>query len=95
MSILRWAFRIFLFVLFFGFALLNTDRVSIDFLFFQWNAPIALGLLAFFVLGALLGIAFTLPRVFRKREEIKPVVVTAPPLQAEPSPVTAEPPRLN
>ncbi|HEU4622763.1 MAG TPA: LapA family protein [Burkholderiaceae bacterium] len=96
MSILRWTFRVFLFFVFFGFALLNTDRITVDLFFVRWHAPLVLVLLAFFVAGALLGVGFALPRIYRARAAAAAAAVLPKPASASSSPSLAgEPPRLS
>jgi uncharacterized integral membrane protein len=59
-----------LFVLFFGFALKNTQEVDLHFfLNYELRGPLVLMLLAFFVGGAFLGILAVTPTVFRHRRE--------------------------
>lgn len=59
-----------LFILFFGFALKNTQAVDLHFfLNYELRGPLVLMLLAFFVAGAALGILAVTPTVFRQRRE--------------------------
>ena len=59
-----------LFVLFFGFALKNTQEVDLNFfLGYELRGPLVLMLLAFFIAGAALGILAMSPTVFRHRRE--------------------------
>ena len=59
-----------LFILFFGFALKNTQEVDLHFfLNYELRGPLVLMLLAFFVSGAALGILAVTPTVFRHRRE--------------------------
>jgi lipopolysaccharide assembly protein A len=59
-----------LFILFFGFALKNTQEVDLHFfLNYELRGPLVLMLLAFFVAGAGLGILAVTPTVFRHRRE--------------------------
>lgn len=59
---------IILFILFFGFALKNTQEVDLHFfLNYELRGPLVLMLLAFFVAGAALGILAVTPTVFRHR----------------------------
>lgn len=59
-----------LFILFFGFALKNTQEVDLHFfLNYELRGPLVLMLLAFFVAGAALGILAVTPTVFRQRRE--------------------------
>ena len=59
-----------LFVLFFDFALKNTQEVDLHFfLNYELRGPLVLMLLAFFVAGAALGILAVTPTVFRHRRE--------------------------
>lgn len=59
-----------LFVLFFGFALKNTQEVNLRFfLDYELRGPLVLMLLGFFVAGAVLGVLALAPTVFRHRRE--------------------------
>jgi putative membrane protein len=59
-----------LFVLFFGFALKNTQEVDLHFfLNYELRGPLVLMLLGFFVAGASLGVLALTPTVFRHRRE--------------------------
>ncbi|MES2299276.1 MAG: lipopolysaccharide assembly protein LapA domain-containing protein [Pseudomonadota bacterium] len=61
---------IILFILFFGFALKNTQEVDLHFfLNVELRGPLVLMLLAFFVAGAAIGILALAPTVFRHRRE--------------------------
>ena len=72
-----------LFVLFFGFALKNTQAVDLHlFLNYEVRGPLVLMLLAFFVAGAALGILAVTPTVFRHRRENKGHARTIEELQA-------------
>lgn len=58
------------FVLFFGFALKNTQEVDLHFfLGYELRGPLVLMLLGFFVAGASLGVLALTPTVFRHRRE--------------------------
>jgi lipopolysaccharide assembly protein A len=60
-----------LFIVFFGFALKNTqEAVLYFFLGYEIRAPLVLLLLAFFIGGAVLGIFAMLPTVFRHRRDL-------------------------
>lgn len=71
---MKYVFRIvaaILFVVFFGFALKNTQEVALRFFFdYEVSAPLVLLLLAFFVCGAALGILAMIPTVFRHRRDL-------------------------
>jgi len=59
-----------LFVLFFGFALKNTQAVDLHFfLNYELRGPLVLMLLGFFAAGAFLGVLALTPTVFRHRRE--------------------------
>ena len=60
-----------LFVIFFGFALKNTQEVSLRFFFdYEVRGPLVLLLLAFFASGAALGILAMIPTLFRHRRDL-------------------------
>lgn len=71
MKILLRLFGFLLFVVFFGFALKNTDEVVLH-LFWNYEArsPLILMLLAFSVTGAALGVLAMTPTVLRYRREL-------------------------
>ncbi len=66
-----WPLKFILFAVLFGFAMHNADMVRLRFfLGYDWNAPLALLLLVFFVLGALFGLLACLTRMARLRREV-------------------------
>jgi len=70
MKIISTLIGIVLFVLFFGFALKNTQEVDLHlFLNYELRGPLVLLLLAFFVGGAVLGVLALTPTVVRHRRE--------------------------
>lgn len=71
MKLLTWLVRLCLFVVFFAFALLNTSPVKLNYVLGEWQAPLALVLLASFIVGVLLGITVFLPSLFRYRRDLK------------------------
>jgi uncharacterized integral membrane protein len=70
MRYLGLALKILIFVGVLGFALQNSQPVTVHyFLGNIWEAPLVVLLLAAFVLGALLGLLALLPALFRLRRE--------------------------
>jgi putative membrane protein len=71
---MRLLFRIIaalLFIIFFGFALKNTQEVALHFfLDYEIRGPLVLILLGFFIVGAVLGVLAMMPTLFRHRREI-------------------------
>jgi uncharacterized integral membrane protein len=66
-----WALRILLFLLVLGFALKNSDTVTVRaYLGYEWQASLVLVLLAFFGIGVALGLLACLPALFRQRRRI-------------------------
>lgn len=62
---------VFLFILFFGFALKNTQDAALRFFFdVEIHGPLVLMLLAFFVAGATLGVMAMTPSLLRHRREL-------------------------
>lgn len=60
-----------LFIIFFGFALKNTQEASLRFFFdYEVRGPLVLLLLSFFTAGAALGILAMAPTLFRHRREL-------------------------
>ena len=80
MKIISTIVGIVLFVLFFGFALKNTQEVDLHlFLNYELRGPLVLLLLAFFVAGAALGVLALTPSIVRQRREVtrqKTVIAT-------------------
>ena len=71
MRYLSWAFRILLFVLLFGFALKNSDPVTVRYyLGAHWEASLALVVLVFFVVGVAAGVIACFAYIYRQRREI-------------------------
>jgi len=70
----KFVFRslaVILFIVFFGFALKNTQEAALYFfLGYEIRGPLVLLLLAFFIGGAVLGILAMLPTLFRHRREM-------------------------
>ncbi len=71
---MKYVFRIvaaLLFIVFFGFALKNTQEAVLSFFWgYELRGPLVLLLLGFFVAGAAFGIIAMLPTVFRQRREV-------------------------
>ncbi|HEX6828321.1 MAG TPA: LapA family protein [Burkholderiales bacterium] len=66
-----WALRLLLFLLVLGFALKNSDTVTVRYyLGYEWQASLVLVLLAFFGVGIALGLLACLPALFRQRRRI-------------------------
>ena len=87
-----------LFVLFFGFALKNTQEVDLRFfLNYELRGPLVLMLLGFFVAGASLGVLALTPTVFRHRREATKQKSTIQTLQtgSRPGAVQAQPDSVN
>lgn len=74
MRILRyvlWFIKLLVFILLFVFAMQNAEQVTVRFLLdYVWQAPLALVILAFFMLGAAMGILALLGRVVMLRREL-------------------------
>jgi len=69
-----------LFVIFFGFALKNTQEVALHFfLDYEIRGPLVLLLLGFFVAGGALGVLAMTPTVFRHRRELSNITRRSPP----------------
>ena len=73
-----------LFVIFFGFALKNTDEVVLRFfLNYEIRSPLVLMLLGFFAAGAVLGVLAMTPTVFRYRRDLSKQKKTIATMQKE------------
>jgi putative membrane protein len=73
-----------LFVIFFGFALKNTDEVVLRFFWdYEIRKPLVLMLLGFFTAGAVLGVLAMTPTVFRYRRDLSKQKKTVATMQKE------------
>ena len=71
MKLLTRIIAVVLFVIFFGFAVENTQEVSLHlFWHYEIHGPLVLLLLAFFALGAVLAVLAMTPTVFRHRRDL-------------------------
>jgi uncharacterized integral membrane protein len=71
MRYLGWLLKLALFVVVLTFAVKNTAPVTVRYyLGTEWEAPLILVLLVFFVLGAVFGLVAGLAHQFRQRREI-------------------------
>lgn len=71
MKLLTRISAVILFVLFFGFALENTQEAVLHFfLNYEIRGPLVLVLLGFFAVGAILGVLAMTPIVFRHRRDL-------------------------
>jgi len=71
MRYLGWVVKGFLFILLLGFAVKNSDVVTLTYyLGYQWQAPLVLIILMFFVAGAAVGVAACMGYLFRQRREL-------------------------
>jgi len=71
MRYLRWILKLVLFLLLLGFALKNTEPVTVRYVLgLQWSAPLSLVMLLFFVTGAVLGVIAALTLAYRQRREL-------------------------
>ncbi|HEX5611802.1 MAG TPA: LapA family protein [Burkholderiales bacterium] len=71
MRVFTWVVRVAIFLFLLAFAARNTDPVTLRFYFdLAWQMPLVALLLAFFVAGALLGIAAALGVLIRQRRRI-------------------------
>lgn len=98
MRFLSWISGILLFLLALGFAIKNSEIVTLHYyLGYQWQAPMVVVVLTVFCTGAGVGIAATLGFAFRQRREIlrlrrelrnRPLPVAALSPEQAPSPQT-------
>ncbi|MDE2341768.1 MAG: LapA family protein [Betaproteobacteria bacterium] len=72
MVYLKWLVRIVIFVLLLGFAVKNLEPVTLNyFLGYQWQEPLVVILLAFTLLGVIVGLLASMSTLFRQRREIQ------------------------
>ncbi len=96
MKIISTVVGIVLFVLFFGFALKNTQEVDLHlFLNYELRGPLVLLLLAFFVAGAALGVLALTPSIVRQRREATRQRITIATLQSAALQVNRAPDSVN
>jgi len=71
MKIILRIVAVILFIIFFGFALKNTDQVTLHFfLGYEFPGPLVLMLLIFFVAGIAFGVFAMVPTLFRHRRDL-------------------------
>lgn len=71
MTVITWIIRLVVILLLTAFAIRNADPVTLKtFLDYEWQAPLVLVLLAFFVGGVIIGLTGLLGTVFRLKREI-------------------------
>ena len=71
MRVFTWTIRLAIFLFLLAFAARNTEPVTLRFYFgLAWQLPLVALVLAFFVAGALLGLAAALGMLIRQRREI-------------------------
>ena len=71
MRYLGWLLKGALFILLLGFAVRNSDVVTLRYyLGYEWQAPLVLVILVFFVVGAAVGVAACMGYLFRQRREL-------------------------
>lgn len=73
MRVIAWIVRLAIFVVLLGFALSNTETVTLSFFGVpeaQWRAPFVLFLLIFFAAGAVVGALAMLPALFRHKRQL-------------------------
>jgi len=71
MKVISRIIAVILFIVFFGFALKNTDPVTLHlFMGYEFPGPLVLMLLIFFVAGIVFGVFAMLPTLFRHRRDL-------------------------
>jgi len=88
MRYLSWFFGIVLFLLALGFAIKNSETVTLHYyLGYQWQAPLVVIILSVFCFGVAVGIAASLGFIFKQRREIsklrRELLYLHQPLQAQ------------
>jgi uncharacterized integral membrane protein len=72
MRVVGWVVKIVIFVLLVGFAVKNTDPITVRFyLGYEWHSPLVFVILVFFAAGAAFGALSSLPYAFRRRREMR------------------------
>lgn len=71
MKYLKWLLSIILFLMMLGFAVKNDDLVILRYFFgYEWQIPLVVVLLIFFMTGIVLGMLAMMIHIFRLRTEI-------------------------
>lgn len=71
MRFISWLFQMFVFIVLLGFALKNSQPVTVYYFFgYEWQSTLVIVMLLFFSVGAVLGILATLGMWFRQRREV-------------------------
>jgi putative membrane protein len=71
MRYLGWVLKFLLFILLLGFAVKNSEVVTLAYyLGYEWQAPLVLIILMFFVGGAVVGVAACMGYLLRQRREL-------------------------
>ncbi len=84
MKLVSRVIAVLLFIVFFGFALKNTQEVALRFfLDYEIRGPLVLILLGFFAAGATLGVLALTPTVFRHRRDLSKQKKTIMAMQKE------------
>jgi len=84
MKIIYKLLAFFVFVIFFGFALKNTDEVVLQLYFnYQTKSPLILMLLAFLIVGAIFGVLAMTATVLHYRRELSRLKITLAQQQKE------------
>lgn len=99
MRILVWLFRAAVFFVLFTFSLNNQHEVTVQWFFaHEWNAPMAVVLLAAFAVGCAVGVVAMLPSMWRRqrganRSAAPPPATTAVTSRPTTAPAPLHPPR--
>ncbi|MFA6971605.1 MAG: LapA family protein [Gallionella sp.] len=71
MRYISWLIQMFVFIILLGFALKNSQPVTLHYFFgYEWQSTLVIALLLFFAVGVALGILATLGIWFRQRREL-------------------------
>ncbi|MBU6468636.1 MAG: DUF1049 domain-containing protein [Betaproteobacteria bacterium] len=72
MFYIKWFIRILVFVLLLGFAIKNVEPVTLKyFLNYQWQEPLIVFLLVFFIFGVIVGLLVAMGSLFKQRRELQ------------------------
>ena len=72
MFYLKWIIRILVFILLLGFAIKNVETVTVKyFLNYQWQGPLIVFLLVFFISGVVVGLLVAMGSLFKQRRELQ------------------------
>jgi lipopolysaccharide assembly protein A len=96
-SYVSWAMKLAIFAALLGFAFMNSEMVTLRYWFsYEWRAPLVLVLVAFLIMGVVVGLLASLSTIFRLRRQVqslkKELKLQASAAPAPPAPIASATP---